>query len=213
MSYTTKYFLKDQQLNFGDAITINGVKTIFTKQLLNDNPELFIISVVSDNKNIEEKDYYDVILGSNEVNFKFHEYFYYVDQYKFDVKCNYINDTNINVLKFKFKNTKVFKDKKSAQVKADDLFEKYSNHLINEHKTLFHDSHLLSSFRFKAVHFLQYVADILNPSEICDSNEQYIIMDDYSVDKVNRLCISDIVFYKHSDAVLAAKILKKYMKD
>lgn len=44
-----KYFFKEHEINFGDTITINSIKTTFTLKLLNDNPNLFEVIEPNDN--------------------------------------------------------------------------------------------------------------------------------------------------------------------
>lgn len=44
-----KYFFKEHQINFGDPITFNSIKTTFTLKLLNDNPNLFDVIEPNDN--------------------------------------------------------------------------------------------------------------------------------------------------------------------
>lgn len=128
MKYITKYYLNNSEIEFGDEIVLNNVKTIFTQNLYNENKSSFNSIIVDENNKIDLLDFimykhhsflnqknenqknnihYDVILGFNKLKFKFNTSLYYLNE-SFNVNKCYVKPDNINELKNKLKNYKVY---------------------------------------------------------------------------------------------------------
>lgn len=266
MAYTTKYYLKEDEINIGDKIFINGVKTTFTKELFNDNPTLFKtvkskndeskpLFITDDGVEINNKktllypvlkkdnafplkqptslslieqpletdlyywfssekarekyikeNTYDVILGINENKFNFNDYVYYVDEW-YCVDQYKVSTNHFNTLEKKFKNTKVFKNKKDTEKKAELDFKEYYDEIIGdfiENNVKIVDEEIIN------YNLIKYLAYKYNKSSVLVPNQFHIIMDDYSVDTIFQPSFTDIPFNSEKDAELAATILMKF---
>jgi hypothetical protein len=183
MSKTYKFHPENKVFTIGDEIIYNNLKFTLTKDVIDNNPEIFT--------EIEEK-LFRTINGTN----IYPDYRYYYVEY------DYLRINSVIIDKYNYtyyKNTYLFKTLEEAE---KDLY----NYITSNAE----DYSLTDNI---SIHkFLMVISKHLNGEwKPTEHNDKFIIMSDFTVDKITDLALIDVVFKSKSTADRAVDIIKLFL--